>query len=75
MQDPLPDAESDFLIDEYVIERVFLCTNATNDNSDDDSEIEDSIVSTLIDTCRHDGGMVAARAMACRQNAIMYVRI
>ena len=30
---------------------------------------------TLIDTCRHDDGMVEARAMACRQNAIMYVRI
>ena len=32
-------------------------------------------ITTLIDTCRHDDGMVAARAMACRQNAIMYVRI
>ena len=30
---------------------------------------------TLIDICRHDDGMVAARAIACRQNAIMYVGI
>ena len=42
VHDPLPDAESDFFIDEYVIERVFLCTNATNDDDTNDDSDGDS---------------------------------